>query len=129
MDQLLVCYSPLKSGLPATKQTLSRWIVDAIYISFESSQLPSQMGVRTHSNRTVVASKAFLAGVPIQCCGLVHIPDLRQVLWPRYAGHSRLFHSLALVVLLWHTHRAGAWKSGSVGISFPKASTGRSSSS
>ncbi len=29
-DQLLVCYGPPKRGLPATKQTLSRWIVDAI---------------------------------------------------------------------------------------------------
>ncbi len=42
-DQLLVCYGPPKRGLPATKQTLSRWIVDAINISFESSQLPSPM--------------------------------------------------------------------------------------
>ncbi len=66
VDQLLVCYGPLKRGLPATKQTLSRWIVDAIKIYFESSQLPSPMGVRAHSTRSVAASKAFLVGVPIQ---------------------------------------------------------------
>ncbi len=29
-------------------------------------QLPSQMGIRAHSTRSVAASKAFLAGVPIQ---------------------------------------------------------------
>ncbi len=31
-DQLLVCYGPPKKGLPASKQTLSRWIVDAIIV-------------------------------------------------------------------------------------------------
>ncbi len=56
----------------------------------------------------------------LQFCGLIHSPDLRQVLWPRYAGHTRLFHSLALAVLLRDTHRTGTWKSGSMGISFPK---------
>ncbi len=60
-DQLLVCYGP-----PKTKQTLSRWILDAINIYFESSQLPSPIGVRAHSTRSMVAFKAFLAGVPIQ---------------------------------------------------------------
>ncbi len=65
-DQLLACYGPPKRGLPATKQTLSRWIVDAINISYESSDLPSPMGVKAHSTRSVTAAKAFLAGVPIQ---------------------------------------------------------------
>ncbi len=65
-DQLLVYYGPPKRGLPATKQTLSRWIVDAINTAYEFSQLPSPMGVRAHSTRSVAASKAFLAGVPIQ---------------------------------------------------------------
>ncbi len=65
-DQLLVCYDPPKRGLPASKQTLSRWIVDAINIAYESSDLPSPMGVKDHSTRSVTASKAFLAGVPIQ---------------------------------------------------------------
>ncbi len=65
-DQLLICYGPPKRGLPASKQTLSRWIVDAIHIAYESSDLPSPMGVKAHSTRSVAASKAFLAGVPIQ---------------------------------------------------------------
>ncbi len=65
-DQLLVCFGPPKRGRPASKQTLSRWIVDAIHIAYESSELPSPMGVKAHSTRSVAASKAFLAGVPIQ---------------------------------------------------------------
>ncbi len=65
-DQLLVCYGPPKKGLPAAKQTLSRWIVDAIIVAYESSDLPSPLGVKAHSTRGMAASKAFLAGVPIQ---------------------------------------------------------------
>ncbi len=66
VDQLLICYGPPKRGHPASKQTLSRWIVDAITIAYESSDLPSPLGVKPHSTRSVVATKAFLAGVPIQ---------------------------------------------------------------
>ncbi len=62
-DQLLVCYGPPKKGLPAAKQTLSRWIVDAIIVAYESSDLPSPLGVKAHSTRGMAASKAFLAGV------------------------------------------------------------------
>ncbi len=64
-DQLLVCYGPPKKGLPASKQTLSR-IVDAIIVAYESSDLLSPLGVKAHSTRGMAASKAFLAGVPIQ---------------------------------------------------------------
>ncbi len=65
-DQLLICYGPLKRGLPASKQTLSRWFLDAINMSYESSDLPLPMVVKAHSTRSVVASKAFFAGVPLQ---------------------------------------------------------------
>ncbi|XP_053089198.1 uncharacterized protein LOC117597041 [Pangasianodon hypophthalmus] len=65
-DQLFVCFGPPKRGLPATRQTLSRWIVDAICLAYESSDLPSPLGVKAHSTRSVAASKAFLAGVSMQ---------------------------------------------------------------
>ncbi|KAL0187611.1 hypothetical protein M9458_014710, partial [Cirrhinus mrigala] len=65
-DQLLVCYVPLNKGHPASKQTLSRWIVDAISTAYKSSDLPSPMGVKAHSTRAMAASKALLTGVPIQ---------------------------------------------------------------
>ncbi|KAI2645311.1 Transposon Ty3-G Gag-Pol polyprotein [Labeo rohita] len=65
-DQLFVCYGPAKRGFLATKQTLSRWIVDAISTAYESSGLPTPLGVKAHSTRSVSASKAFLEGVPIQ---------------------------------------------------------------
>ncbi|KAI2651171.1 Transposon Ty3-G Gag-Pol polyprotein [Labeo rohita] len=65
-EQLFVCYGPPKKGSPATKQTISRWIVDAISTSYESSGLPSPMGLRAHSTRATAASKALMLGVPIQ---------------------------------------------------------------
>ncbi|KAL0158986.1 hypothetical protein M9458_047062, partial [Cirrhinus mrigala] len=65
-DQLFVCYGPAKRGLPATKQTLSRWIVDAISCAYESSGLPPPLGVKAHSTRSIAASKAFLEGVSMQ---------------------------------------------------------------
>ncbi|KAI2656770.1 Transposon Ty3-G Gag-Pol polyprotein [Labeo rohita] len=65
-EQLFVCYGPPKKGSPASKETLSRWIVDAISTAYESSDLPSPLGVKAHSTRALGASKAFSAGVPIQ---------------------------------------------------------------
>ncbi|KAL0170946.1 hypothetical protein M9458_035542, partial [Cirrhinus mrigala] len=65
-DQLFVCYGPPKKGHPATKQTLSRWIVDAISTAYESSDLPSPLGVKAHSTRAMAASRALMLGVPIQ---------------------------------------------------------------
>ncbi len=56
-DRLLVCYGPAKIGHPVSKQTLSRWIVDAITVAYESSDLPSPLGVKAHSTRSVAASK------------------------------------------------------------------------
>ncbi|KAL0203703.1 hypothetical protein M9458_001721, partial [Cirrhinus mrigala] len=65
-DQLFVCYGPSNKGRPASKQTLNRWIVDAISTAYESSDLPSSLGVKAHSTRAMAASKALLTGVPIQ---------------------------------------------------------------
>ncbi len=62
-DQLFVCYGPYKKALPANKQTLSRWIVDAITTAYESSDFPSPLGVRVHSTRGMAASKAFSSGL------------------------------------------------------------------
>ncbi len=48
-EQLFVCYGPHKKGIfkqtfqAANKQTISRWIVDAITNAYESSDLPSPL--------------------------------------------------------------------------------------
>ncbi len=64
-DQLLVCVGPPRRGLPASKHTISRWIVETITACYESSGLPLPLGVKAHSTRGVAASKAFSAGVPV----------------------------------------------------------------
>ncbi len=56
----------VKTSPSPSKQTLNQWIVDAINISYKSSDLPSPMGVKAHSTRNVAASKTFFAGVPLQ---------------------------------------------------------------
>ncbi len=58
-----MCYGPYKKGLSAKKQTLSRWMVDAIITAYESSDLPSPLWVGAHSIRGMAASKAFSSGV------------------------------------------------------------------
>ncbi len=63
-DQLFVCYGPPKKGLPATKKTLSRWIVDVIPIAYESSDLPSPLGVRVNSTRSMAAPRPFFPVFP-----------------------------------------------------------------
>ncbi|XP_026111570.1 uncharacterized protein LOC113088631 [Carassius auratus] len=65
-DQLFVCFGSPKIGLPATKQTLSKWIVGAILLAYESSDLPCPLGVRAHSTRSMVASRALLSGASLQ---------------------------------------------------------------
>ncbi|KAI2645466.1 Transposon Ty3-G Gag-Pol polyprotein [Labeo rohita] len=85
-DQLFVCYGPPKRGLPASKQTISRWIVDAICSAYEASDLPPPLGVRAHSTRGMAASKAFLAGVPLQdICNAAAHPRQGLGVWRR--GH------------------------------------------
>ncbi len=114
-DQLLICFYLLKRCLPASKQTLSWWIVDAINMSYESSDLPSPMGVKAHSTRL---RRCPITG-HLHRYGMVYAPDLCPVLWPGLTGQPMLFRPLVLDVLRRDTHWAGTGKSGSVGISFP----------
>ncbi|MCI4382167.1 hypothetical protein PGIGA_G00260660, partial [Pangasianodon gigas] len=91
-DQLLVCFGPPKRGFPASKQTLSRWIVESISLASESSGLPSPLGVKAHSTRAVAASKAFLAGVSLQ--DICNTAGWSTPL--TFASHSRLLCPCAL---------------------------------
>ncbi len=91
-DQLFVCFGPPKKGSPATKQTLSRWVVEAISLAYESSGLLSPMGVRAHSTRSMVASKAFILNEGLSFCRIF-------VLWQ--AGPLRT-HLSASITWTWH---------------------------
>ncbi len=84
------------------------------------------MGVRAHSTRSVVASKAFLAVVPIQdiCNAMGWSTPLTFIRFygldmRATPGSSALSPSSCSLRI---QNRAGTWMSGSMGISFPKAS-------
>ncbi len=51
---------------PPAREAYAMWWIKMLFYSFESSDLPSPLGVKAHSTRSVAASKAFLAGVPMQ---------------------------------------------------------------
>ena len=65
-EQLFVCFGGRSKGLPVTKTTLSRWIVDAIALAYTSLGLSCPIGVRAHSTRGVASSWAWSSGIPIE---------------------------------------------------------------
>jgi hypothetical protein len=64
-DQLLVCFGSPRKGLPASKQTISNWIVQAITLAYRVRDLPSPLAIRAHSTRGIASSRALHVGVPI----------------------------------------------------------------
>ncbi len=65
-EQLFVCFEPPNKGSPASMQRMSKWVVEAISLAYESAGQPSPMAVRSHSTRSMVASKALISGVALQ---------------------------------------------------------------
>ncbi len=65
-EQLFVCFGPHNKGSPASKQRISKWMVEAISLAYESAGQPSPMAVRSHSTRSMAASKALISGVALQ---------------------------------------------------------------
>lgn len=64
-DQLLVCFGSSKKGLPAAKQPISNWIVQAIASAYRVRNLPSPLAVRAHSTRGLASSGALLSGASL----------------------------------------------------------------
>jgi len=64
--QLFDCFGPPNKGSPASRQRMSKWVVEAISLAYESTGQPSPLAVRSHSTRSMAASKALLLGVPLQ---------------------------------------------------------------
>jgi len=48
-EQLFVCFRPPKKGCPASKQRMSKWVVEALSLAYKSADQPSPMAVRAHS--------------------------------------------------------------------------------
>ncbi|CAM4284410.1 unnamed protein product [Leuciscus chuanchicus] len=58
-EQLFVSFSGRSKGLAASKQSLSRWIVDAIALAYTSKGMQCPLGVRAHSTRSMASSWAW----------------------------------------------------------------------
>lgn len=65
-EQLFVCFGSPKKGCPASKQRMSKWVVEAISLAYGSAHQPSPLAVRAHSTRSMAASTALLSGVSLQ---------------------------------------------------------------
>ncbi|XDV39230.1 hypothetical protein PO909_008494 [Leuciscus waleckii] len=64
-EQLFVSFYGRSKGLAVSKQSLSRWIVDAIALAYASKGLQCPLGVRAHSTRGMASSNdAILAPLP-----------------------------------------------------------------
>jgi hypothetical protein len=69
-EQLFVSFSNRAKGRPVTKQSISRWIVEAIALAYSSLGLQCPIGVRAHSTRGIASSWAWSSGVSIsEICG------------------------------------------------------------
>ncbi len=62
-EQLFICFGPPNQGSPASKQRMSKWVVEAISLAYESAGQPSPMAVRSHS---ALPRKALISGVTLQ---------------------------------------------------------------
>lgn len=78
MEEIRLGRSPKKGSL-ASKQTIGKWIVEAISTADEAHSLPWPLLIMAHSTRSMASTKALLSGVSLQevCdaagCASVHI--------------------------------------------------------
>ena len=61
--QLFVSFGGRTKGLAASKQSLSRWIVDAIAAAYASKHLQCPLDIRAHSTRGMASSWAWSSGI------------------------------------------------------------------
>ncbi len=65
-EQLFICFEPPNKESPASKQRMSKWVVEAISLAYESAGQLSPMAVWSHSTRSMAVSKALISGVALQ---------------------------------------------------------------
>lgn len=58
-----------KKGSLASKQTISKWIVEAISTADEAGDLPLPLLIKAHSTWSMASTKALLSGVSLQEVG------------------------------------------------------------
>ncbi len=120
-EQWLMCFGSPKKGLPASKQTISNWIIQAITLAYQVRGLPSPVALRAHSTRGMASSRALLSGVPFQeiCDGgppRILSSDFIAWTFPPRQVHEFSHPKFCLVQL--HT-RTGMFRGGIMGTRSP----------
>ena len=64
-DRLFVNYGPVASGMATTKQSISRWIVSCIILTYQLAKMPLPGRPKAYSTRGKAATLAMLHNVPI----------------------------------------------------------------
>ncbi len=64
--QLLVCFGAGRRGLVTSKQIISHWVRDAIWMTYKVCGLPSPLCIRVHSTRSVASSQALFRGIALE---------------------------------------------------------------
>ncbi|CAM4725520.1 unnamed protein product [Leuciscus chuanchicus] len=95
-EQLFVSFSGRSKGLAASKQSLYRWIVDAIALAYASKGMQCPLGVRAHSTRGMASSWAWSSQAAVGL-NLPVLSDLmRSAQNAASAEHSSMFDSIKL---------------------------------
>lgn len=64
-DQLFVNYGAMRTGYPASKRSIARWIVSCIKMAYQLANRPLLLSPKAHSTRGKAATVAFLQDVPL----------------------------------------------------------------
>ncbi len=107
-EQLFICFGPPNQGSPASKQRMSKWVIEAISLAYESAGQPSPMAVRSHSTRSMDASKVRISMLDIRsysprglwCGRLLLTAHIRQILFFGPGLYPRFPSALVLVLLV-----------------------------
>ncbi len=131
-EQLFVCFGPPNKGSPACKHRMSKWVVEAISLAYESAGQPSPMAVRSHSTRSMASLKPLYQELLSKRFVMRQVGPHRThssdfILWtwtlpqvPKWSRSSAAFYI---------SHRAGTRRYGGVILTFPQHQNRRNVSS
>ncbi len=124
--QLSVCFGPPNKGSPASKQRMSKWVVESISLAYESSGQPSPMAFWSHSTTSMATSKALISELLSKRFVMRQVSPHRTHSSDLYFGPGLYprFPSALVLVLLFRFHTGQAlvamvvlyWRSPSVRI-------------
>lgn len=63
-DQMLVYFGSPNKGCPASKQTISKWIVEVISIAYEACSVPLPLLIRAHYEECGILEGSIVGSFP-----------------------------------------------------------------